>query len=334
MVNLKRSLGLGAAVLTVALASGHLVQTLSGGATVPGPAPAPAGSLKLSSSSVVSVSSGPLAEPAAPLMPAPMPELVRLPDPVFAPPALTPALTPAPAPAADAALAAAPAAGTDACANSLALAELPGGLVGVTLLSKCSPDERIVLQHAGLAVTARTTATGAHFSTLPALSPDAEVSVLFEDGTRLSARIAVPSAAGLRRFAVQWQAEDALALNAFENGAVFYGAAGHVFARAPGQPSDGAAQGGFLTALGDAGVDLPLLAEVYTFPATGKADIVIEAAVTEATCGREILGEMLQSDGETVAIEDLTLAMPDCSAVGDYLVLKNPGSDVKIAAVR
>lgn len=321
MVNLKRSLGRGAAILMVALASGHLVQTLSGEKTAAVDTP------KVRPASVVTVSSGPIEETPRP----PLPRIVRLPDPVFpvAPPALASAPeTPLPASTS--------AAGQDsnACDPSLALAELPGAMIGVTLLSKCRPDARVVLRHAGLAVTARTTATGSTFATLPALLPDAEVTVLFEDGTRLSAEIGIPSAVGLRRLAVQWQADDSLALNAFEDGAVFYGSAGHVFAAAPGQPSDGAVDGGFLTLLGDAGVAMPLLAEVYTFPAGEDAEIVIEAAVTDATCGRELLGEMLKSDGRAVETEELTLSMPDCSAVGDYLVLKNPGSDTKIAAVR
>ena len=40
-----------------------------------------------------------------------------------------------------------------------------------------------------------------------------------------------------------------------------------------------------------------MLAEVYTFPADAKAkpEVVIEAAVTETTCGRELLGETLSS---------------------------------------
>ena len=34
----------------------------------------------------------------------------------------------------------------------------------------------------------------------------------------------------------------------------------------------------------------------------------------------------------TRSVNDLTLAMPDCDAVGDILVLNNPGQDVTLTA--
>jgi len=79
-------------------------------------------------------------------------------------------------------------------------------------------------------------------------------------------------------------------------------------------------------------VDMPLLAEVYTYPAMGSADVVIEAAVTAQTCGRELLGETLLSEAGRVTVTDLTLAMPDCDAVGDFLVLNNLVPDLTLVA--
>mgnify|MGYP006147623581 CR=1 FL=1 len=59
---------------------------------------------------------------------------------------------------------------------------------------------------------------------------------------------------------------------------------------------------------------------------------VVEAAVTEATCGRELLGETLTSRGGAVEVAELTLAMPDCAAAGDILVLKNLVPEMTLAA--
>ena len=77
-----------------------------------------------------------------------------------------------------------------------------------------------------------------------------------------------------------------------------------------------------------------MLAQVYTWPAdvTVPSEVVIEAAVTDLTCGRELLGETVASVTGTVTITDLTLATPDCDAVGDILVLKNLAPALKIAA--
>jgi hypothetical protein len=219
------------------------------------------------------------------------------------------------------------------CSASLDLAVQPDAMLGLTLLAPCHPSERVVLRHGGLAVTGKTSLTGSLFLTLPALEPEGHVSVLFADGSRAEAETAVPAVANVRRFGVQWMADDSFQLHAFENGAD-YGMPGHVSAADPHRPTAGVpSRGGFLSLLGDASVDLPMLAEVYTFPTgTPNVRLVIESAVTEATCDRELLGETLASAAGTVAVTELTVAMPGCDAVGDYLVLKNLLPDPNIAA--
>jgi hypothetical protein len=222
-----------------------------------------------------------------------------------------------------------------ACDTTLDLMTEANAMIGITLLAPCHPNQRVVLRHAGLAVTAQTTSTGALFTVIPALEADATVELSFADGTDASGTIAVPDVATLRRFGVQWQADDAFQVHAFENGAA-YGAPGHVSAADPHRPAAGMqATGGFLSLLGDAATENPLLAEVYTFPAdlTAKPEVVVEAAVTDKTCARELLAETLSSSGGSVFVTDLTLAMPDCDAVGDYLVLKNLFLDLNMASL-
>jgi hypothetical protein len=192
----------------------------------------------------------------------------------------------------------------------------------------------VVLKHAGLAVSAKTTMTGAVFADLPALEKSAKVEVLFKDGTSISSTIEVPEIASVRRFAIEWQADDAFQLHGFENGAG-YGDKGDVSGANPNRPASGVpASGGFLSVLGDSTTEMPLLAEVYTYPvdAAAKPDVVVEAAVTPTTCGREMLGETLLSLGGAVTTSDLTVAMPECDAIGDYLVLNNLVPDMNIAS--
>ena len=212
------------------------------------------------------------------------------------------------------------------CPIKLELLAQPGAMIGLTLLAPCQPDQRVVLKHAGLAVTGRTSASGALFTTLPALTGTAEVDVVFVDGARARATLPVAEFADVRRFAVQWQDEDAFQLHVFENGAG-YNQPGHISATTTGASTDS----GGVIALGDATVDLPLRAEVYTFGPAAMIDLVLEAAVTSGTCGREILGETIFAKGGSVEITDLTLAMPDCNAVGDILVLKNLLQDMTLA---
>lgn len=220
------------------------------------------------------------------------------------------------------------------CAVELDLQVEPSAMIGISLSAPCHPNERVVLRHAGLAVTGKTSGTGALFASLPALMPNADVDVRFGDGQTVYANVLVPDVSGLRRYGVQWLGADAFQLNAFENGAG-YGERGHVSDVDTQVALAGQKQlGGFLSVLGDDQVALPMLAEVYTYPADLDAPvrIVVEAAITKGTCAREILGETLAEVGGDVTITDLTLAMPDCSAVGDILVLKNLDPDLKIAS--
>ena len=206
---------------------------------------------------------------------------------------------------------------------------VPGAMISVTLIAPCAPDARVVLLHEGLVITGMTTATGALFTALPALNTAARIEVILADGTKTEAALEVPEAADFRRFGVQWQGEDAFQVNAYQNGASF-GAAGHIYGVQPGLAADA---GGFLQTLGDPAAPMPLLAEIYTYPARQTlVEMVVEAAVTPQTCGREMLGETIMAGAGQVLLTELTVSMPDCSAVGDFLVLSNLALDVTLAA--
>jgi hypothetical protein len=364
MMDMKRKVSRGIAVLAIALSAGHLVQNM-GQKGQPAPKPATSAALATKPAKVAPVAAGPeAAKPgaatlapaaAAPPLPetplieaaksAPVAEPVKLAEPV----APTPPATPIPAakpeqpalaettpaqPAAAPAVAAAETPSAPSCDLALDLMEEPSAMIGVTLLAPCHPNQRVVLRHGGLAVTGQTTATGSLFTGLPALDSAATVEAFFADGARTTAKIAMPELASLRRFGVQWQADDAFQLHAFENGAA-YGDPGHVSAADPYRPAAGLpAKGGFLTLVGDASTENPLLAEVYTYPVdpAAKPEIVVEASVTDKTCGRELIGETLTTIGGSTFVTDLSLAMPECDAIGDYLVLKNLVLDMNMAA--
>jgi len=342
-VDMKRRLARGVAVIAIALGAGQLVQSMSGKAPAPRAAEnqidtKPKAIKRVAATDTAAVKPAPMVTLAAPAEAVPKPPVaasVTAPKaaetaPVAAQKPSLPEVATTPAAKAEAPLQAV----AEACPVSLDLSAADNAMIAITLIAPCHANERVVLKHAGLTVTAKTTLTGALFADLPALEQNARVEVMFKDATLATAEIAVPDLAGMRRFAVQWQQDDAFQLHGFEDGSDF-GGPGDVSAATPHQPIAGApAKGGFMTLLGDATTDLPMLAQVYTYPetTTAKPEVVLEAAVTPATCGRELLGQTLQTSADAVKISDIALAMPECDAVGDYLVLKNLVPEMTIAA--
>ena len=137
----------------------------------------------------------------------------------------------------------------------------------------------------------------------------------------------------MKIFAVQWLGAEGFVLHGFENGTEL-GQTGDIWPNQPGViPQglvEGLAGGGWLSLLGEPAVEMPLLAQVWTYPSDGSAArIVVEAPVTANTCGHDLLGQTVIRDADAA---DLTLAVPDCSAVGDFLVLKNLAQNTKLAA--
>lgn len=284
------------------------------------PAPAP-----LLAAPVIAGAGSPLV-PADPFAPPP-----SLAEP--APPAAAPGIAPTPdgSPALAAADALDPAA--PACTADMALIAQPGAMLDMGLLAPCQISERVIIRHGKLVVTGKTSSSGTLIASVPALSNPAEVTILFANGTEVTQSIEVPDLADFDRFAVQWMEDDAFQLQALASGATL-GGEGHVSAMAPGKPSAG---GNFLSIIGDDSAERPILAEVYTWPAktpalSGKVNLSIEAAVTAATCDREILGETLQLTRGALLVRELSFEMPGCDAVGEFVVLQNPVAAEKLAA--
>lgn len=304
---MKRQRSLGLIVITVcaALGAGQYMQSgkaQSATAITPLSLPAPQPSAAMATAS----------PPQIGLVPAAGTPLHATPVPVAFDTTPQPLPVPAPEPLAPQA--------TATCPVTLDVFAETGGMIGITLTAPCHPNERVVLRHDALAIALRTTATGALFATIPALSPVGDITLRLSDGTEHSGAAPIPELANMRRIAVQWMADDRFALHAFEGGAS-YGQPGHITAGA----------GPLLMALGDPSVDLPMLAEVYTFPAQSTPQLTIEAAVTATTCGRELIGETLFSDGGKVTVAELTMAVPDCDDLGGFVVLNNPVPDTKLA---
>lgn len=223
------------------------------------------------------------------------------------------------------------------CGLSVMATTMPGAMVGLDVMDPCQPDTRVEITHSGLVFTGLTDALGLLTVDVPALETPAYFSVTLPDGRSETSMVALPDIANFDRVAIAWDDNAELALHAMERGAEF-GGPGHVWQDAPGTIEDAIdGIGGFLTGLGDPGVASPRMAQVYTFPrrTLGAGDLVrlsIDAPITDSNCGQAVSARSLQnSGGNAIEVVPITLTLPGCDAVGDYLVLQNIFRDLRLA---
>lgn len=226
---------------------------------------------------------------------------------------------------------------TPDCGVTMTSTPTGAGMVQLTLEAPCHASERVTIQHDALAFTEMTDAAGHLNVAVPAMSDTAVFFAFFIDQAGAMVETRVPEFSAFDRVAILFNPQDALHIHAREFGAD-YGDAGHVWADAPRNPMHGIkAEGGFLTRLGNANAFEPQIAEIYTFPTattrdSGAVRLSVEAEITAQNCGRAVEALSLQTgaDGK-VGMVDLSLTMPDCDAVGDFLVLNSLLQDLKIA---
>ena len=186
--------------------------------------------------------------------------------------------------------------------------------------------------------TVLTDSNGLARVTVPALAKTAVFIAELQDGPSVVASAEVPDLADFDRAVLQWQGESGLQIHALEFGAG-YGSDGHVWNAAMRDPAVAeSGEGGFLLRLGDGLGPAPLTAEVYTFPSAttrrdGAVALSVEAEITEESCGTEVAAQSIQlRRGAAPTALDLTMALPGCDSVGDFLVLKNMLTDLTLAA--
>lgn len=324
-----KMIALGCGTLAIALSAGHFIQSgaqepVAADIAAPLDADAlPEGQVALEEITLTS---------ALPVPPAAFPE----PAPLPIPEALPAALELPEAPAADM-LPEEEAAPAFSCDYNLSAEPFAGAMVTLSLDVGCMPNERFTMHHNGMMFTQVTDESGSAEMLVPALSSNAVFIVAFPNGEGAVATAEVTTLGNYERAVVQWKDNSGVALHALEFGAD-YGSDGHVSSQAPRDPAAAATGNtGFLTRLGDPALAEALLAEVYTFPAgmsgqDGEVRLSVEASVTEANCGRDIEAQSLQlGRSGALKVQDVTLAMPGCEAVGEFLVLKNLLNDLTLA---
>ncbi|MCF3594737.1 hypothetical protein LZG00_12100 [Rhodobacteraceae bacterium LMO-12] len=224
------------------------------------------------------------------------------------------------------------------CDIAMTAEPMTAALVVLELAAPCLPNERLTIHHSGMMFTDTTDEMGNYMTAVPALSQTAVFIASFANGDGTVASTSVPDLIDFDRAVVQSEFESNAGLHALEFGAGYNGT-GHIWSNATGEIADAVeGKGGFMILLGNPAVSAAQTAQVYTFPTklakqAGDIELSVEIEVTAANCGKDIEAQSLQTmPNSAPEVHSLDLAMPDCDAVGDFLVLKNLLNDLKVAS--
>lgn len=210
-----------------------------------------------------------------------------------------------------------------------------GAMVDLTLEAPCYAGQMIDIFHSGMRFTDSLDADGLLQVSIPAMEEDAFFNALFTDGHTESTDILMLTVSDYNRVALFWKGNAGFNLYALENGAL-YGESGHVSVETPYSPARGVTgEGGFLAQLGQSITGYHTA--IYSYPAlladTGPLpEVSIEVQIIEGNCDSEISATLMQNTRmDTLENVPLVMAVPDCSTIGEYLVLKNLPQDLRIA---
>jgi len=221
------------------------------------------------------------------------------------------------------------------CGLAATATAMPGAVVALDVIDPCRPGGRIDIIHAGLTISAKTDATGLLTVDFPALETPAFFTLRNDAGEEAVTLAGLPDLTNFARAAVFWEGDLAIELHAFEGGAEF-GTPGHIWQEATGDLADAIiGTGGVLTGLGDATLTAPRLAQVYSIARARRDEVrlSVDVPITPTNCGRPISAQSLHLvPGEQADIRPVTLTLPGCDGVGDYLLLQNLFDDPRLAS--
>lgn len=218
------------------------------------------------------------------------------------------------------------AAGFD-CSASMTAQAADNAMVHLHLSAPCDAGRVVTLHHIGLMFSQRLDQDGQLEVLVPAMAENAVFLAAIPKADAVMAQVQVPDVTGFHRVALQGPAEG-VDLHAYEYGAQF-GEAGHVWSHAPsGQ--------GELLRLGDPSLSGAQSLQIYSHAladliSDGAIELSLEAEVRDTTCNRSLALNVLAAEAGQLQLREVSLEMPDCDAIGDFLVLNNPVESLKIA---
>lgn len=221
------------------------------------------------------------------------------------------------------------------CGLNVSAEAMPGAMVALDIIDACAPETRVDITHGALRFSARTDAMGLLTLDIPAMETPAFFTVRLETGAEETTLAGLPDLIDHTRAAITWTGDFGLQLHGYLGNAAF-GETGHVWQDNPGSVADVAiGAGGFLSLLGDPDLPQPLLAQVFTIPRDLRDDLslVVEVPITGTNCNRPVRAQGLQvRPGGPVETWPVTMTLPGCEAVGEFLLLQNLFRDLRLAS--
>ena len=221
----------------------------------------------------------------------------------------------------------------EACDPRLFLTPAPAGTFTLAFRAPCDGGANITIRQGPLLAAQMLDDTGRLSLRMPALTEEVTIDVTLGD-TTLSSKLNVPDAADYQHVALIWDGPQMLRLNAYEFGAA-QNEIGHVWSGAPQTPIRASrGTGGFLTRLTH---ENGPSAEIYSLPSArapvrGVVRLVVEAEVTQDTCGKIVRARAIQpTPFRRVSETDVEVALPDCDRIGETVLLQNLLRDMRLA---
>ena len=201
---------------------------------------------------------------------------------------------------------------------------LPGAVVQIDVTAPCMANERLIVHHAGLMFTDVTDSDGHMQASVPAMSEDAVFVIAFDGGSGSVVQTKVEEINDFTRSALLWSGPVDFELHALEAGAD-YGTEGHVWSGASRTVEMALSDDrGFVITLGNSNVARPRMAEVYTYPIEDDSvDLRVETEINAHNCGMEVDLQSIEYRDGRLRSEEVVLTVPDCSVMGDLLILSN-----------
>lgn len=192
----------------------------------------------------------------------------------------------------------------------------------------CFKNADFDIIHESLRFSGRTDDSGRATITVPAVLPNAKLSVLFDNMERAQAHILVPDASQYDRTIIQWRDAENVQLHALEAGASF-GGLGHIWSGSVHSPELSVlGRHGFVEHLGTRETSISYQGEVYTYPARwARANVPIEIAVgamiTKDNCDHALRLQVIRVvDGEVLAPVVIVLDTPSCNSDIGFRMLR------------
>lgn len=204
----------------------------------------------------------------------------------------------------------------------------PLAMADLSISAPCHTEQWVTVHNNGLVFSAKTDEAGDLKTRIPVFAERSVVIFQFADGIGTTAAANVPNAQTVDRVALQWAGQTEFRIHATHPSFDRRDVGAQDFANGPD------ANDTHVVRLGDAAAPDPRRMEVLTLLSQkpGAVDLSLDVEITHANCNRTVEAQSISMrKGRRLQVQNIVLTMPDCAAVGDFLVLNFPAGDLTVA---